>query len=425
MPRILFIDDDRIIRKLVENSLTKIGFEVITAESGAVGLEIVHDINPDLVVTDKLMPDVDGLEVTRRLRKEPKFANTPIIVLTGESELEDKLGAFEAGADDYLSKPFEHKELVARITALLRRAQAFKTAKEKAEASISKAHITAVHSLRGGIGCSSIAVNLALSYQNLWNEKALLVDLVLGTGQLSLMLNKQLKHSWANLVAIQPEELDFQTISKIVSKHESDLHFIAAPADPIIAERVSGDLIHKSLNLLRPRFKYIVADLPHNFSNSTLEILDLADQILLVVAPDMASIRAASTALNVYSELGYESDKIKLILNSTFNFNNIPTAKIEAALKHAIASEIPYAPKQFITGINRGKPIVDAEPESNLSALFEMIAFDNSLESHKAHLPTQPTVSWHRINSQLKLFNTKSNIKKKTKGRSRLLFSSG
>ena len=424
MPHILLIDDDRIIRKLVENSLTLLGYLVTTAESGAEGLRIVKDVNPDIIVTDKIMPGIDGFEVTRRLRREPKFANTPIIILTGESELEDKLGAFEAGADDYLSKPFEHKELAARITALLRRSEALKAAQNQAEEHKNKSHITAVHSLRGGIGCSSIAVNLAMAIQNLWNLPTLLTDLVLGTGQLSLMLNKSLKNNWANLVAIKPEELDFPTVAKIISKHSSELNFIAAPSDPIVAERVSGEIIHTAFTLLRQRYQYMVADLPHNFSNSTLEILDLADQIFLVVAPDMASIRSASTALNVYSELGYDPDKIKLILNSTFEHGAIPTKKITAALKHGIVMEIPFAPKPFINGINRGTPIVIADPESAIASQFELLAFSNSQEKHQTIPPANPSMSWHRINNHLNLFEQQTNKKKRAKGMTRLLFSS-
>ncbi|MEM7333313.1 MAG: response regulator [Chloroflexota bacterium] len=424
MPRILLIDDDRIIRKLVENSLTSLGYTVTTAESGAEGLKIVKDVNPDIIVTDKMMPGIDGFEVTRRLRREPKFANTPIIVLTGESDLEDKLGAFEAGADDYLSKPFEQKELAARITALLRRSEALKAAQNQIEENKNKAHIIAVHTLRGGIGSSSIAVNLAMALQNLWNMPTLLADLVMGTGQLALMLNKTLTTSWANLESIPPEELDLPSVAKIISKHPSNLHFIGAPNDPIIAERVSGETINAAISLIRPRYQYIVADLPHNFSNATLELLDIADQIFLVLAPDMASIRAASTALNVYKELGYDPEKIKIVLNNTFEFGAIPTKKIVTALKHGVILELPYAPKQFLNGINRGTTIIESDPEGKISTQFELLAFSNSQETHQSIPPANPSLTWHRVNSHLNLFETPA-AKKKQKSRTRLLFSTG
>ena len=76
-----------------------------------------------------MMPVINGFELTRRLRQDPDFIHLPIVVLTSESELEDKLGAFEAGADDYLPKPFESAELIVRIASLLRRANALKKAK--------------------------------------------------------------------------------------------------------------------------------------------------------------------------------------------------------------------------------------------------------------------------------------------------------
>lgn len=424
MPRILLIDDDRIIRKLVETYLTSLGYDVTTAGSGAEGLKVIGGVNPDIVVTDKIMPGLDGFEVTRRLRREPKFANTPIIVLTGESDLEDKLGAFEAGADDYLSKPFDNQELAARITALLRRSRATSTSKDEKVEEQELAHLIAVHSLRGGIGCSSLTTNMALAMQGLWQLPTLLIDMVLGAGQQSLMLNKQMKHTWANLFSFEPEEIDVSTIASIVTKHSSGLNAIIAPADPIIAEQASAELINVVLSLLSPRFKYIVADLPHNFSNTTVEVLDMADTIFLVLAPDVASIRAASTALNVYSELGYESDKVQLILNATFDKGRIPTAKIETALKQKIAFEIPFEPISFINGINKGIPIVLDQPKSKLGSLFEQVAFMSSEELHKSIPPANPSDSWHRVNQQLKLFQDKSKSKKRSNSVARLLFSS-
>ena len=127
--KILIVDDDRVIRKVLEAALINEGYQVIIATDGSEGLQQARTQRPDLVVTDKMMPVMNGFELTRRLRQDPDFIHLPILVLTSESELEDKLGAFEAGADDYLPKPFESAELIVRIASLLRRANALKKAK--------------------------------------------------------------------------------------------------------------------------------------------------------------------------------------------------------------------------------------------------------------------------------------------------------
>jgi pilus assembly protein CpaE len=218
MPRILAIDDDRIIRTIVEKSLTALGYQVVTVASGEEGLQKIKAIQPDLVITDKMMPGINGYEVTRRLRLEPEYAHLPILVLTSESELSDKLDAFEAGADDYLSKPFEAAELAARIHSLLRRAEAFHAAQEDKLQTTDNAEIIAVHSLRGGIGCSSIAVNLAVAFAQLWQSPTLITDMNLSVGQIGLLLNTSIKRNWADLVQFNLEDIDHNLLARLMGK---------------------------------------------------------------------------------------------------------------------------------------------------------------------------------------------------------------
>ncbi|UCG24059.1 MAG: response regulator, partial [Chloroflexota bacterium] len=175
MPRVLVIDDDPGILNLVDTALSKRGYDVFTAASGTEGLNRIQDTKPDIVILDKVMPDIDGFEVARRLRREPDFAHVPIVILTGASQLGDKLDAFNAGADDYLTKPFEVDELAARLAALLRRAEAFKAAQTQGLEVVDTARLITVHSLRGGIGSSSLALNLAFGLTSLWRTPTLLM----------------------------------------------------------------------------------------------------------------------------------------------------------------------------------------------------------------------------------------------------------
>jgi pilus assembly protein CpaE len=412
MARILVIDDDRIIRTIVEKSLTSLGYEVITATDGLEGLRLIKAEKPDAVVTDKVMPGIDGFEVTRRLRREPGFAHLPILVLTSESELEDRVGAFEAGADDYLSKPFEAAELAARLTALLRKAEALRAAETAGTAvDAEDAQFIAVHSLRGGIGCSSLAVNLAVSLATMWQAPSLLLDMVLSSGQIALMLNSPLKRTWADLSNIQPEELDIEVIKKIMGLHDSRLQFIAAPGNPSTAESVDNTILGTAVSVLRPRFEYIIADLPHDFGEISLDILDAADYILLLLAPEMASVRTAAIALDTYKKLGYGKDKVKLVLNWTFEHGGLASKKIETALNHPISMILPFAPTRFVSAINRGIPLLHSHPEDPVSGLFEDFAFRLSKEAHQGIPPAAPSPSWHRVNDRLQLFGGKNRKK--------------
>ncbi len=118
--RVLLADDDRAIRESLERALMLEGYEVLTAEDGVQALTAAHAEPVDLLVLDVMMPGVDGLGVTRVLRAEGD--RRPILMLTARVETSDRVAGLDAGADDYLPKPFELDELMARIRALLRRA---------------------------------------------------------------------------------------------------------------------------------------------------------------------------------------------------------------------------------------------------------------------------------------------------------------
>lgn len=117
--RILVVDDERAIRRTLRTSLTAKGHEVLEASGGEEALEMVSKERPDLVILDLGLPDIDGVEVTRRLRA---WTRTPIIILSVRDREDDKVGALDAGADDYLTKPFGLSELLARIRVAMRHA---------------------------------------------------------------------------------------------------------------------------------------------------------------------------------------------------------------------------------------------------------------------------------------------------------------
>ncbi len=116
---ILVVDDDRAIRESLDRALALEGYRVIAASDGAQALDLVAAHNPAVVVLDLMMPNVDGLTVCRRLRA--RRDRTPILMLTARTETSDRVSGLDAGADDYLAKPFDLDELLARIRALLRR----------------------------------------------------------------------------------------------------------------------------------------------------------------------------------------------------------------------------------------------------------------------------------------------------------------
>ncbi|MCA1798843.1 MAG: phosphate regulon transcriptional regulator PhoB [Xanthomonadaceae bacterium] len=118
---LLLVEDERAIREMLAFSLQRAGFSVQAAEDVAAARRAVADRTPDLVILDWMLPDVSGIEYARSLKRDEATREIPIIMLTARGEEDDKVRGFEAGADDYITKPFSPRELVARIGAVLRR----------------------------------------------------------------------------------------------------------------------------------------------------------------------------------------------------------------------------------------------------------------------------------------------------------------
>jgi pilus assembly protein CpaE len=398
MTHILVIDDEVMFHSLVTRALAGHNFTITTAENGLNGLSLARTLKPDLIICDVMMPDIIGYEVVRSLRREQEFAQTPILMLTAQSGLQDKLKAFEAGADDHLTKPFEPAELAARVTVLLRRAQMAQDAKAAAPVDIrDEARMIAIHSLRGGTGCSSLATNLSIGLRNLWQGETILLDLSMMAGQVALMLNASLKRTWADIARFAPAQLDLDAVNSIITRHESGLGFIAAPTLPSEADTIKNQTLEVALRLIKKRYSYVIADLPHDFYEATLQALDLSDLILLVTSPDMASIRATAAALDTYQKLNYPAERIKIVLNATFPRLGLQQDKIATALGVPISIVIPYTQDLFVEAINTGKPVIINKPNEPISALLEDYAFHISKPAQKKSKPENPSETWRKV----------------------------
>ena len=121
MPKILVIEDEKDIVETLEYNLTKDGFKIYKANDGKAGLKLAREKLPDLILLDLMLPQIEGTEVCKILKQQAKTANIPIIMLTAKSSEVDKVVGLEIGADDYVTKPFSMRELLARVKAILKR----------------------------------------------------------------------------------------------------------------------------------------------------------------------------------------------------------------------------------------------------------------------------------------------------------------
>ena len=404
MTKVLFIDDESIYYRMILPTFKEQGIDLRFVKTGAEGLAEVPLYQPDVIVTDVRMPDISGYEIVERLRRDPRFNRIPIVFVTGQSDLKDKLRAFELGADDYLVKPFQPEELVARLGILVRRSEALKAVSKIERDYKQTSTVISVHSLRGGVGCTSVAVNLAIAFQQLWLKPTLIVDGVLVSGQVALMLNAAPRITWSDFAGLKVENIDEEeVITKLVQSHSSGLQYIAAPETPIAADAFNDEFWPAIIDRLNEFNDFIVLDTAHDFSNMTIHLLESSSYVILVISPEMASLRSAVCALDIYERLGFRSDRIFVLVNQIFEQNPIKQAHIEKVLKRPIDMMIPFVGNELLRSLNFGEPFILKNPESPVTGLYEDAAFWLSNDIHKNIPPVGPTPAWRRVNNRLHL----------------------
>ncbi len=389
---ILIVDDNELNLKLATKVLERDGYQTSTALNGFEALAQATADPPDLAILDIMIPDMDGYELCARMRENPKLKSIPIIILTALSSVDDRLKAFDVGADDFLSKPFVPAELQARVKVLLRHLEARAKKVEKRQA-----YKLAVFSLRGGVGVSTLATNLAAGLTQLWDEESVLVDMALVNGQSALMLDLPMRNTWDDLAPIPPEEMDADLLEQVMLHHSSGTRVLAAPRSAINADLITNEKAKRVIELLEARYPYLIFDLPHDFSPTTLAALDAADKILLVLSPEMAAVRSAGMALSVFEELGYPTEKVELVLNWNFQSQGLPRGEIETALKRKLPIVIPYVADAIVSAITMGKPPILKAAETALGALLEDLVYYWSEPDQKKKRPKTPTEAWERV----------------------------
>ena len=399
--RVLLIDDEPFYYKLLNKPMKDAGHEFEYSKTGKDGLAKVSATKPDVIIVDLRLPDISGHDILERLRRDTEFSNIPVIVITAKNELGDKLRAFELGADDYLVKPFQPEELVARMRILARRGRAMKIVSEMEKNDETLTTIVAVHSLRGGVGTTSVAVNLALAFNQIWAKSTLLVDAVLSAGQVAMMLNAKPRFTWEDFADIETKNIDDDLIDNIASKHSSGLSFIAAPRSPIALDTFSDEFWQIVLSKLAKQYEFIVIDAAHDFADITIQMLNAASSIVLALAPEMSSLRAAMSAMDIYDKLGFPPEKIRLLLNSNSSITGIRRAQIEKVLGHPIDFIIPYEPDEVIRAVNFGEPFLLKNSSLPISIKIENMAYILSNDVHKNLPPAAPTDAWKRVANRL------------------------
>jgi len=283
-----------------------------------------------------------------------------------------------AGAREFLIKPFSSDELVSSIRRVYQlgasRRQAMPAMPQTAAGVAAAAEpvtqaagkIVSVFSSKGGVGCSTIAVNLAIALQQNAAIKVAVVDTSLQFGDIGVLLNLYASRTIADL-ASNAEELDDELILDVFIPHSSGVKALLAPPRPEVADTVTPSLVVDVLERLRAMFDIIIVDTGSVLDDVVLNVLDLSDKIMVVTTPEIPSIKDAKLFFEVTEALEYSRSRIMFVLNKADKRINIRAEDIEANIKYPIEGQLPLDERSVTTAVNQGVPYVLGNKNSLLT----------------------------------------------------------
>ncbi len=369
MATVLFIDDDSEMRNLMKVMLTRLGHTPTLAARGDEGLNLAWNNRYDLVILDLMMPDLDGFEVTRRLRADPRTKDMPILIFTARTQPADQEGAMQAGADGFLAKPIEPKELGSRIAVALnptrRPTQPLPEQPRSPAAELKLTNrVIVTLGLRGGVGATTLAVNLASGLTQA-GKRVCLVDLSSSGGLAALQLGLRPKTSWADL----PSKPDVHNTGAALVRHISGLFVVASPFEPVL-HGLSRDTFQLMLGVLDAVFADIVIRAAPVLDDATTLALGAAQHVLLVVSPEVGAVQTAIGTLQALQKLSIANHSIRVVLNYNLPDPVLSQSRVEKALGRPVELILPYDRAQA-AAFAQGTPLVLSQPNAPLAAAVQ------------------------------------------------------
>jgi pilus assembly protein CpaE len=382
--KILVVDDDPNVQRLLQYTLKQEGYEVVTATDGAEGFRLWGAEDPSLILLDVMLPKLDGYQVAAKIRQEEGTSgHVPIIMLTAEREVEQKVRGLRAGADDYLIKPFHPAELLARIKSLLARF----APREALVGRPPLGRVFAFYGAKGGVGTTTIAINAAIALHRELGRKVCLVDGNLQFGDHRVFLDLGLDRKSIVDIVSAPS-IDVDLVRQVIVKHDSGADLLLAPPSPETAELVTSEHMPIILEHLRTLYDYVLVDIDKKLDDVNLGVIEVSETVFVVMTADLSCLKNVRLVLETIGHLGYEKSKVQLVLNRSNAFTGINVKNAEGALKRTIDHQIVNEYRGAISALNSGAPFMFTKADSVLGrAILEFARVVDKAAPKEAGLP--------------------------------------
>lgn len=373
--KILILDDDVQTLKLVGLVLDRHGYDVAVGQSGDQALEKVQTEAPDLLILDIMMPGTDGYEVCRNLRANPETADLPILLFTGKAEVQDKVAGFEAGADDYVSKPVHPDELISRVQALLARLSRSQVS-EKAPAPGAIGFLGS----KGGVGTTSLVVNVAVALARgpARDQRVVLGELRHGMATAAFQLGfPRSQDGIANILAQPAASVDANLVEAQLDQHGSGLLVLSGSTRPTgIGEAISPDHAERIVQHLAAVADYLLLDLGVGLGEVNQRLLPCCRHLVVTIERNPMSLALAQDLLEEINQtLHIARHRIGLVsISRSRSAASLTKADIEGKLEHDLVGLVPPAPELAFQSMRHNKPMVVMDLDGFAAQQYRTIA---------------------------------------------------
>jgi DNA-binding response OmpR family regulator len=368
--KILIVDDDIDSLKLIGLMLQRQGYEISAAGAGAQAISKALAEAPDLIILDVMMPDMDGYEVCRRLRSDPSTQGIPIIMFTAKTMVDDKVTGFEAGADDYLTKPTHPAELASRVKAVLARSAAQRRTPSDTGIAIG------VLGTKGGVGTTTLAMNIAAAIGQ--KEPTILADIRPGQGSLGLSLGLGRSTGMANLLNRAVNDITARVVEGELVTHSSGIKMLLSSARPKEAQlNVNTEAVALIIKHLRSLARNVVLDLGAGLNRQNARLVKEVDQLGIVVEPYRVALNMARDLIKELESIGVGRGRTGVVLvNRSQSTQQVPWQEAEQILGQEILALIAPAADMAFQASEAGFPLVLFQPTSVIATQLTKLAED-------------------------------------------------
>lgn len=371
--KILIVDDDIETLNFLRVLLTREGYEVIEAHNGGEALNNAQATVPNLIILDIMMPDIDGLQVTRQLRSKPLTAHIPIMIFTAKNLLEDKVAGYEAGVDLYLAKPIHPLELQANIRTILKSVDRPKTGPLPAE----KGRVVGVIAAKGGLGVSTVALNLAISYKKATNARAIAAELKPGEGTWGVELGLDNKSGLTKLLGLGVPDINQRAVSDVLIPTQYGVPILLATNDPQAGTLAANAQQYRAIiEQLACLAELTILDIGTSFHPSFEAIIENCNELVMVIDPQPLCVKQTRMLLDYLKPMGFGPIKpVSIVMvNRARADMSMSMSQIEEVLGLNVVVGIPPSGEQAYFSIAKNVPLSLVQPDGILAQQFLQLA---------------------------------------------------